>query len=106
MPRFRAAIDAKVHATTAGQALRPRPPAPPVSLVTMLDGPAARRARALRAAARALRRDARHRRRRARRGRRSEQRGEEIRTPGLDRLLWLFLRLLLSKPRSIASCRR
>src|SRR6266850_8336157 len=96
IPRFRAAIDAKVHA--AGKAAGPAPPAPPpVSLVTMLNG---------------LPNDARTRFQRLH-GRCVEMRGiaagvrgaagdqaasgDEIRTPGLDRLLWLFLRLLLSK---------
>ena len=70
VPRFRAAIDAKVHA--AG-----KPPGRPAlgasrrppSLVAMLEGLPAARAHPLRAAARALPRDARHRRRRARRRR-------------------------------------
>ncbi len=94
IPRFRAAIDAKVHA--AGRAVVPAA-SPSVSLVAMLKGlPADARTRFERLHARCL-----------------EMRGiaagvsgaagdqggtvEEIRTPGLDRLLWLFLRLLLSK---------
>ena len=98
IPRFRAAIDAKVHAagktTSAGdEAAAP----PPVSLVSMLAGlPAAARTRFERLHARCL----------EMRGIAAGVRGaagddhgsaEEIRTPGLDRLLWLFLRLLLSK---------
>ena len=99
VPRFRAAIDAKVHAgakaaATAGAAA-PLPPA--VSLVTMLNGlPADARTRFERLHARCLE---------MRgiaagvRGAAGDQSGgaEEIRTPGLDRLLWLFLRLLLSR---------
>jgi hypothetical protein len=95
VPRFRAAIDAKVHAS------RQRVPgtvaAPAVSLVTMLNGlPAESRTRFERLHARCL----------EMRGIAAGVRGtaddragaaEEIRTPGLDRLLWLFLRLLLSK---------
>src|SRR6476646_3525611 len=45
IPRFRAAIDAKVHAESRGTA-SPATSVPQVSLVTMLDGlPAAERAR-------------------------------------------------------------
>src|SRR5438045_2293245 len=96
VPRFRAAIDAKVHAAGKGApAAAPAPPA--VSLVTMLKGlPADARARFERLHARCLE---------MRgiaagvRGAAGDQgaTGEEIRTPGLDRLLWLFLRLLMSK---------
>jgi hypothetical protein len=96
IPRFRAAIDAKIHATRqAGP--RAAPPSPPVSLATTLGGlPADARARFERLHARCL----------EMRGIAAGVRGtagnqtgaaEEIRTPGLDRLLWLFLRLLLSK---------
>ena len=95
VPRFRAAIDAKVHAGRQGD---PGTPAlPPVSLVTMLGGlPSDSRTRFERLHARCL----------EMRGIAAGVRGtagnqvgaaEEIRTPGLDRLLWLFLRLLLSK---------
>jgi hypothetical protein len=104
VPRFRAAIDAKVHAqdappdTVAATAAVPSlPPLPPVTLITMLGNlPADARARFERLRARCL-----------------EMRGiaagvhgaagnseggpEDLRTPGLDRLLWLFLRLLVSK---------
>ncbi len=97
IPRFRAAIAAKVNA--AGKAAAgPAPPSPPpASLVTMLTGlpPDARtrfqrlhgRCLELRSIAAGVR------------GAAGDQGGgaEEIRTPGLDRLLWLFLRLLLSK---------
>lgn len=94
VPRFRAAIDAKVYAGATGTA--PVKAAPAVSLVQMLSG---------------LPRDARERFERLHtrcvemRGIAAGVRGaagdsgstaEEIRTPGLDRLLWLFLRLLLS----------
>jgi len=97
VPRFRAAIDAKVHA--AGRALggSAPPSQPPVSLVAMLAGlPADARTRFQRLHARCV----------EMRGIAAGVRGaagdqsssaEEIRTPGLDRLLWLFLRLLLSK---------
>src|SRR5919198_3551218 len=95
VPRFRAAIDAKAHAAAKGTvpaaSLEPR-----ASLVSMLAGlPADARARFERLHARCL----------EMRGIAAGVRGaaeqsssaEEIRTPGLDRLLWLFLRLLLSK---------
>ena len=96
-PRFRAAIDAKVHARGAvvGGSATGQPPQVP--LVTMLKGlPPDARTRFERLHARCL----------EMRGIAAGVRGaagdqgsgaEEIRTPGLDRLLWLFLRLLLSK---------
>jgi hypothetical protein len=96
IPRFRAAIDAKVHAARQGDP-DAAPSSPPVSLVTMLGGlPSDARTRFERLHARCL----------EMRGIAAGVRGtagnqtgaaEEIRTPGLDRLLWLFLRLLLSK---------
>jgi hypothetical protein len=94
IPRFRAAIDAKVHAARQGEPGAPASPA--VSLVTMLNGlPSESRTRFERLHARCL----------EMRGIAAGVRGtagnqvgaaEEIRTPGLDRLLWLFLRLLQS----------
>ncbi|HET7696252.1 MAG TPA: hypothetical protein VFK57_11130 [Vicinamibacterales bacterium] len=97
IPRFRAAIDARVHArrTGAGTADVPQQPAP--SLVTMLAGlPAAERARFERLHGRCLemRKIA-----AGVRGAAGDHPGaaEDIRTPGLDRLLWLFLRLLVSR---------
>src|SRR3954452_6404934 len=96
VPRFRAAIDAKVHAagTAAPGDASAQPPTP--SLVAMLEGlPAAARTRFEKLHARCV----------EMRGIAAGVRGaagehgsaEDIRTPGLDRLLWLFLRLLLSK---------
>src|SRR3984893_1178024 len=98
IPRFRSAIDAKVHAAGKSAAAGGAPAEPPaVSLVTMLTGlpPDARprfeklhaRCLEMRAIAAGVR------------GAAGDQgsSAEEIRTPGLDRLLWLFLRLLLSK---------
>src|SRR5262245_41726904 len=96
IPRFRAAVDAKVHA--AGRSTpAPAAPGPLPSLIMMLrDLPADARARFERLHARCLemRRIA-----AGVRGAANDQTGagEDIRTPGLDRLLWLFLRLLLSK---------
>jgi hypothetical protein len=95
MPRFRAAIDAKVAGSRPVEAAGPAAPAP--SLRTMLGGlPADARKRferlhercvEMRGIAAGVR------------GAAGDQSGsaEEIRTPGLDRLLWLFLRLLVSK---------
>ena len=97
IPRFRAAIDAKVHAAQSAPlagAAGGRSPA--VALRDALRT-SARRAETIRASAFAVRRDAHHRRRRARRVHGPTSAGEEMRTPGLDRLLWLFLRLLVSK---------
>ena len=98
VPRFRAAIDARVHAAgraAAAGGATPQPPA--VSLVTMVEGlPATARTRFEKLHARCL----------EMRGIAAGVRGaageqgnsaEDIRTPGLDRLLWLFLRLLVSK---------
>lgn len=95
LPRFRAAIDAKMHKGASGAA--PEKAAAPVSLVSMLSGlPREARDRFERLHARCV----------EMRGIAAGVRGaagdqgstaEEIRTPGLDRLLWLFLRLLLSK---------
>jgi hypothetical protein len=97
MPRFRAAIDAKVHATSGQSSAAAAPPVPAVSLVKMLAGlPADARGRferlhgrcvEMRSIAAGVR------------GAAGDQPGsaEEIRTPGLDRLLWLFLRLLISR---------
>jgi hypothetical protein len=96
VPRFRAAIDAKVYAGRQGTPAA-TPSAPPPSLTTMLNSlPSESRTRFERLHARCL----------EMRGIAAGVRGtagnqptsaEEIRTPGLDRLLWLFLRLLLSK---------
>jgi hypothetical protein len=95
LPRFRSAIDAKVHARRSEQASGAGQP-PTVSLVAMLRGlPPDARSRFERLHGRCL----------EMRGIAAGVRGaagdqnsaEEIRTPGLDRLLWLFLRLLLSK---------
>jgi hypothetical protein len=96
VPRFRAAIDAKVHAArVTGGAAGPSQPAP--SLTAMLAGlpiDARKRFERLHARCREMRGIA-----AGVRGAAGDTRGgaEEIRTPGLDRLLWLFLRLLLSK---------
>ena len=98
IPRFRAAIDAKVHAARTGEAeTTAAAPASAVSLVTMLGGlPVEARQRFQQLHGRCV----------EMRGIAAGVRGaagdagssaEEIRTPGLDRLLWLFLRLLSSK---------
>ena len=94
MRRFRAAVDAKVHAT--GRTGDTAPAAPP-SLLAMLKGlppEANARFERLHARCREMRTIA-----AGVRGAAGDQAGsaEEIRTPGLDRLLWLFLRLLISK---------
>ena len=98
MPRFRAAIDAKVHAARQGQPSTATPQVPAVSLVSMLGGlPTAERSRFERLHARCLEM------RKIAAGVRGAAAGdgsssaEDIRTPGLDRLLWLFLRLLMSR---------
>jgi hypothetical protein len=97
VPRFRAAIDAKIHAAGKGGEADRQPAQPAQSLVTMLAGlpnDARTRFEGLHARCVEMRGIA-----AGVRGAAGEERGapEEIRTPGLDRLLWLFLRLLLSK---------
>ena len=94
IPRFRAAIDAKVHALRKNQAV-PSAASPP--LVIMLAGlPAEARRRFERLHARCVEMRAIAIGVRGAAGM-SGASAEEIRTPGLDRLLWLFLRLLMSK---------
>jgi hypothetical protein len=96
IPRFRAAIDAKQHARRTATSGPDQPPTPP-SLLDLLGGlpPESRhrferlhgRCVEMRAIAAGVRG--------ATAGRPSAP--DEMRTPGLDRLLWLFLRLLVSK---------
>jgi hypothetical protein len=94
LPRFRAAIDAKVH---AAQGTTPAAATAAPSLVVMLAGlPGDFRKRFEQLHARCVEmRDLAV----GVRGGSGREAGsaEEIRTPGLDRLLWLFLRLLMSK---------
>ena len=98
VPRFRAAIDAKVHAARRDkQAEEPADKAAMPSLVSVLAGlPADARRRFERLHARCVEMRAIAVGVRGAAGTESGS-AEEIRTPGLDRLLWLFLRLLLSK---------
>ena len=95
LPRFRAAIDAKVHSAQGTTAAATATTAP--SLVVMLaglPGDARKRFEQLHARCVEMRTLA-----VGVRGASGREAGsaEEIRTPGLDRLLWLFLRLLMSK---------
>ena len=96
VPRFRAAIDAKVHAAAKGGAAAAaiRPPASLASMLAWLTPDARARFERLHARCNEMRRIA-----AGVGGAAGDQSSgaEEIRTPGLDRLLWLFLRLLLSK---------
>jgi hypothetical protein len=97
IPRFRAAIEAKVHAAQGRAAASAGPQQTAPSLVAMLAGlPAEARRRFERLHARCVEMRAIA---AGVRGAAGEADGtaEEIRTPGLDRLLWLFLRLLVSK---------
>ena len=97
IPRFRAAIDAKVHAsgqaTTQGSRVAP-PPLPLSAVLASLPPDARNRFERLHARCREMRTIA-----AGVRGAASGDvaAGEDIRTPGLDRMLWLFLRLLVSK---------
>ena len=94
IPRFRAAIDAKVYGEAKGP-LKPEV-VPAQTLGSMLAGltPDARsRFQALHARCREMRGIA-----AGVRGATGDQAaGDSMSTPGLDRLLWLFLRLLVSK---------
>jgi len=96
VPRFRAAIDAKLHAERQGATTDTTPQAPPVSITAMLAGlptPDRSRFEQLHSRCLEMRKIA-----AGVRGAAGDQGGaEDIRTPGLDRLLWLFLRLLLSR---------
>jgi hypothetical protein len=98
VPRFRAAIDARIHAERTGvSSAAPSAQSTPVSLVSALGGlPAAERSRfeRLHARCREMRKIA-----AGVRGAAGDHTtgAEDIATPGLDRLLWLFLRLLLSR---------
>ena len=94
LPRFRAAIDAKVHAAQGTQAAAPTPIPSLVVMLAGLPGDARKRFEQLHARCVEMRHLA-----MGARGASGREAGsaEEIRTPGLDRLLWLFLRLLMSK---------
>jgi hypothetical protein len=97
VPRFRAAIDAKVHAARREKPGEEPAAAAAPSLVSVLAGlPADARRRFERLHARCVEMRAIAVGVRGAAGSESGS-AEEIRTPGLDRLLWLFLRLLLSK---------
>jgi len=94
LPRFRAAIDAKVHAAQGTTATTPATAPTLVVMLAGLPGDARRRFEQLHARCVEMRTLA-----VGVRGASGHEAGsaEEIRTPGLDRLLWLFLRLLMSK---------
>jgi len=97
MPRFRKAIDVKMMSGARDTAAAAAPGAPAPSLLDLLSGlPAEARKRFERLHARCVEM------RTIAAGVRGAATGqssasEEMRTPGLDRLLWLFLRLLVSK---------
>jgi hypothetical protein len=96
IPRFRAAIDAKLHAAHSATASGQPPPVAGPSLFEMLSGlPADARKRFERLHARCV--EMRTIAAGVRGAADRSSAGEEMRTPGLDRLLWLFLRLLVSK---------
>ena len=94
LPRFRAAIDAKVHAAQGTTPTAAPTTTPLVVMLAGLPGEARRRFERLHARCVEMRTLA-----VGVRGASGSHEGsaEEIRTPGLDRLLWLFLRLLMSK---------
>jgi hypothetical protein len=95
IPRFRAAIDAKAHAAAKGEAAASaaQPRASLASMLAWLTPDARARFERLHARCNEMRRIAAG----VRGAADQTSSAEEIRTPGLDRLLWLFLRLLLSK---------
>ena len=97
LPRFRAAIDARRHAARTPPAPVAVPPLPNIQLIEMLQKlppEAKRRFQRLHDRCVEMRDIA-----AGVRGTTEKEAGsaEEIRAPGLDRLLWLFLRLLVSK---------
>ena len=96
IPRFRAAIDAKVHAERTRGGQEEQGQAPAVSLTQLLKGldPKARqRFDALRVRCLEMQRIA-----HGIRGQAGDSgKTDEIRAPALDRLLWSFLRLLYSQ---------
>ena len=94
LPRFRAAIDAKVHGTRGAAVAAPTATPPLVAMLAGLPGDARTRFERLHERCVEMRHLA-----VGVRGAAGREAGsaEEIRTPGLDRLLWLFLRLLMSK---------
>ena len=94
LPRFRAAIDAKVHKDAGTVATTPTTSPSLVIMLAGLPGDARKRFEQLHARCVEMRHLA-----VGVRGAAGREVGsaEEIRTPGLDRLLWLFLRLLMSK---------
>jgi hypothetical protein len=96
LPRFRAAIDARVHATDSA-AVMPPPlpqPSPIIPMLQTLPPDARKRFERLHARSLEMRTIA-----AGVRGTAGDHAAspDAIRTPGLDRLLWLFLRLLLSR---------
>jgi len=94
LPRFRAAIDAKIHSRHGSSAATATAAPSLVVMLAGLPGEARRRFEKLHGRCVEMRALA-----VGVRGASGSHAGsaEEIRTPGLDRLLWLFLRLLLSK---------
>jgi hypothetical protein len=94
LPRFRAAIDARVHKDAGTTAAAPTTAPSLVVMLAGLPGDARKRFEQLHGRCVEMRTLA-----VGVRGAAGREAGsaEEIRTPGLDRLLWLFLRLLMSK---------
>jgi hypothetical protein len=94
IPRFRAAIDAKVHASRSSATGAPATAQPALSdLLRGLDPAARQRFDRLRARCLDMQRLA-----RGVTGQTADPgRTDEIRTPALDRLLWAFLRILYSQ---------
>jgi hypothetical protein len=95
LPRFRAAIDAKAHASRPAPVVVP--PLPNIPVIEMLQGlplEARRRFQRLHSRCVEMRAIA-----AGVRGSTGKEPGspDETTAPGLDRLLWLFLRLLVSK---------
>jgi len=96
-PRFRAAIDVKVRSRQDTKTVAAEPAVPAPSLSEMLAGlPQEARRRFERLHTRCVEMRTIAAGVRGAAGDRANP-AEEVRTPGLDRLLWLFLRLLLSK---------
>lgn len=90
-PRFRKAVDASLHSSTSFQPEAPPQRASPAQIVSSLAPAARRRFEAIRARCLEMQRLA--------RGARGHTAGpsEEAGSPALDRLLWVFLRLLVTQ---------
>lgn len=90
-PRFRSAVDASLHRSESFAAEKPAPGASAAKIVAALDPAARRRFEAIRTRCLEMQRLA-----RGARGQ-ADAAGDDAGSPALDRLLWVFLRLLVTQ---------